>query len=465
MMKIVLLFSIIILISISLLVEHLLGLEHFTQHPLLQQILQTSIILLVTWGLLYLVKVSLWPKYEERRKKPVPHLVKDLFDFFIIASSILLIIVGVFEKPIFSLVAAGSLVAAAVTISLQGVIQDAFGAIVIDVDVPYREGDWLKLPNGIEGKVQKISWRHTSLLTNDKTLVHVPNGQLIKEQIINLSQPDPWLMDTYEVNIDHEVPVKRVRRLLEGAVSQLECLHNHTCHAFARQSSEGGITYSIRYMMPEHGIWREVRHQVIEAVTEALHAHNLKISKSLGTYDLAKASNVLQLTSDVTNEQIISMSHLFKEAPDNIIKKAASLAKRLNYPAHTEVISIGEDSASLYVIGEGAISVCFDQRSKSESRVLTFPSFFGERSFYRQTPRNATITAKTDVLLLEFNKEEIKSLLQEYPEGMDILAQTIISRDADLEQYFASQQQTLQEDKEDLLNRVKSEIRHFMKKI
>lgn len=428
-----------------------------------EQAIQTLLVIVAVRVFQNLFKTIILPIYETARGKPAPHLLKDLVDFFIVAIGFLFVIVVIFDKSIFSIAAAGGLFAAALAIAVQGLIQDIFGAIVIDFDVPFHVGDWLQLSNGIQGKVVEKSWRHTILLTNDQTYVYVPNGQLMREQIINLSQPAPNLVNTLEVSLDHNVPVHRVRRILEAAISNVKAVHHHTCHVYAHAANEGGITYSIRYMIPEHGVWREVRHEVLEAVTKALHQSNLKLSESLGEYALSRAKDKFIYNPPLSSELIIRHNKLFEGAADSVILEAAKLSVRHTFAAGDEIIRHGDLSNSVYLIGEGAVVVEIPESKEHQETILAFPDLFGERAFYMDTERNATVRAKTEVLVLEITREAMKALLIKYPEGYDRITQIIFDRDTALIANSEIASQT--KNKIDKLNEIKERIKRLFQKI
>ncbi|MGB2078981.1 MAG: mechanosensitive ion channel family protein, partial [Vibrio sp.] len=59
----------------------------------------------------------------------------------------------------------------------KDLLSNFFGGLMIYLDKPFKVGDWVRSPDrNIEGTVEKIGWRITSLRTFDKRPIYVPNS-------------------------------------------------------------------------------------------------------------------------------------------------------------------------------------------------------------------------------------------------------------------------------------------------
>src|SRR4029434_7116281 len=75
-------------------------------------------------------------------------------------------------------------------LALQSTLSDVFSGIALNLGKPYGIGDWVILTNGIECTVIETNWRATHLLNGANDLVIVPNSDLAKARLINLSSPE-----------------------------------------------------------------------------------------------------------------------------------------------------------------------------------------------------------------------------------------------------------------------------------
>ena len=60
-------------------------------------------------------------------------------------------------------------------------------------------GDWILVEGTIEGIVEKIGFRSTTIRKFDKSLAIIPNFQFAENAVINISQTTNWLnkLDNY----------------------------------------------------------------------------------------------------------------------------------------------------------------------------------------------------------------------------------------------------------------------------
>lgn len=74
----------------------------------------------------------------------------------------------------------------AVAFAAKDALANVFGSLIIILDKPFKIGDWITA-NGIEGTVEKISFRSTCVRTFPQELVYIPNSLLSNTPIINFT--------------------------------------------------------------------------------------------------------------------------------------------------------------------------------------------------------------------------------------------------------------------------------------
>src|SRR5262249_6488849 len=105
--------------------------------------------------------------------------------------AVLSVVAYVFDAPVGTLIATSGVVAVILGLALQSTLADVFSGIALNLARPYGIGDWLAIGNSVEGKVVETNWRATHLLTGTNNLVIVPNSDLAKARLTNLSSPEP----------------------------------------------------------------------------------------------------------------------------------------------------------------------------------------------------------------------------------------------------------------------------------
>ena len=81
---------------------------------------------------------------------------------------------------------------------LQNIVSNFISGIIILFERPIKVGDRLEVGN-VDGAVQSINARSTTLLTNDNISIIVPNSKFITENIVN------WIHDDWKVRF--RIPV------------------------------------------------------------------------------------------------------------------------------------------------------------------------------------------------------------------------------------------------------------------
>lgn len=98
----------------------------------------------------------------------------------------LLLALPLFGISIGGLLAIGGVGGAIAGFAVKDTLANVFGAISINIDQPFRVGDWVKLPDhNIEGIVEEVGWGQTTIRKFDKRPVYVPNAVLTNAIIEN----------------------------------------------------------------------------------------------------------------------------------------------------------------------------------------------------------------------------------------------------------------------------------------
>jgi MscS family membrane protein len=97
-----------------------------------------------------------------------------------------MIIKACFNQPLGHLLTGLSIVGAALALSARESLENLIASFIIFFDKPFFSGDTVKV-NNITGTVEKIGLRSTRILTTDKTLVTVPNKQMVDSIVDNWS--------------------------------------------------------------------------------------------------------------------------------------------------------------------------------------------------------------------------------------------------------------------------------------
>ncbi len=126
----------------------------------------------------------------------------------------LLIILDHFEVDIKGLVAVLGVGSLAIALASQETIANMIGGFVIMIDRPFRQGDRVRLDDGTVCVAHQIGIRSTKFRTFDNSLVIIPNADLMKSTIHNLTYPHPRLRVQVAVGVGYDSDIDVVRNAM-----------------------------------------------------------------------------------------------------------------------------------------------------------------------------------------------------------------------------------------------------------
>lgn len=120
----------------------------------------------------------------------------------------------------------------AVAFAAQETIKNFFGCISILMDHTFKKGDWIKTSD-VEGTVEHIGFRTTTIRQLDKALAHIPNSRLSDNAVINFTKMTNRLIE-WTLHLDYTTPsdtLNRISKRIRDFVSQNPDLENDPYHA------------------------------------------------------------------------------------------------------------------------------------------------------------------------------------------------------------------------------------------
>ena len=406
-------------------------------------VLRIGIWLTAAYLLNRLIVVIFWDTVVARALGgPVPRLLKDVVAAVIFMTAVSGIISQVFDKDVTAIWATSGVVGVVIGFALRSLILDVFSGLAVNVDRPYRIGDWIKVHDRrpdthIIGCVQEINWRTTRLRTTANNLVVVPNSVMGMHIVTNFMRPDPKSRLQLVFTLGFSVPSERAIRVLEAAIRATmgasEVLEEPRPKVRIHGVSKLGVEYRIRYwVVPRDLSPSRSRHVVITSVLHHLKQAGLTLAypkRDVFTAPMPPRQLDGMSTGDVRDllGRIDIFAHLGAEELESL---AAGVARRA-FDEGQALIRAGEQGDSMFVLVEGLVYVFADVKGDGGStRVAQIlpGQFFGEMSLLTGEPRSATVVAATDAVAYEITKDHMGELLRRRPEMARTISDIVAER-------------------------------------
>ncbi|WP_336366896.1 mechanosensitive ion channel family protein [Marinobacter sp. C2H3] len=169
---------------------------HFSEAEIFtanRKILEIGFIWVIVWTLLRLIKeVEKALVSPVKMKTPMDYTTVNAVSklsravVFITAALIMMQTLGF---SISGVLAFGGVGGIAVGFAAKDLLANFFGGMIVHLDRPFKVGDWVRSPDReIEGTVEHIGWRMTTIRTFDKRPLYVPNAAFTTISVENPSR-------------------------------------------------------------------------------------------------------------------------------------------------------------------------------------------------------------------------------------------------------------------------------------
>ena len=157
-------------------------------------------------------------------------LTRELIGWIIKSLKILIFILGaaavleLWGIKIGPIIAGLGLFGVAVALGAQDLFKNLISGILVLVEKRFKMGDWILVEGIIEGIVEKIGFRSTTIRKFDKSIAIIPNFQFAENAVINISETTSWII-SWTINLQYDTTVeqlKTIRNEIENFINNSE---------------------------------------------------------------------------------------------------------------------------------------------------------------------------------------------------------------------------------------------------
>ena len=222
-----------------------------TDHPAIDKFLRSSFIIAIFWGIYNIsdithgIALKILTRAEINIEDSLANILSTMFRILIVVIATLMI-AKEWNYDMSGLLASLSIGSLALAFAAKDALANVFGSFVIIVDKPFKVGDWISA-NGVEGTVEKITFRSTCIRTFPQELVYVPNSLLSNTPIINYTKREKRRIE-FLLGVTYDTTHDQMQKLVENIRTYLtnsELVYSDTVMVYFRDYADSSLNIFI----------------------------------------------------------------------------------------------------------------------------------------------------------------------------------------------------------------------------
>ena len=336
-------------------------------------------------------------------------ILSDLIGAAIYGATALAVIDVVFSVSVGGLIATSGVIAVVIGLALQSTLSDVFSGIAIDIERPYRAGDFVTVEGGVQGRVREVNWRSTLIATVKGDLAVVPNSVMAKARLVNHSLPLPVRRTTVEVRLDPRVMPDRCMAALQAALEACRLPLADPAPAIAQTALRGdGAAYEIAFSVAGGDVLDPARTEVLAQVQRHLFHSAIPLA--------VEGVAALPSLAVPTAADLLAGSDMFgvlAEAERALL--AAAMAPLYLVPGET-LFGQGDAPEALFVVASGTVGILRRDPDGAERHFRISPgTTIGAIGLITGSAYAAGATALTQVKVYRLDRAAITAAITERP--------------------------------------------------
>jgi small-conductance mechanosensitive channel/CRP-like cAMP-binding protein len=411
---------------------------------LMVRIFAAAVVLLATLFILALTQRGVWELHlGQKSAAPTPKFISEVFSlgiFLIVVLIVLKVFFPSIEIP--HLIAGSGILAVIIGLAMQDTLSNILAGFALHFEKPYRVGDWLIVDNR-HAQVTELNWRATRLRTNDDIYLDIPNNQLARATIVNLSYPTSVHAMRLRLGMNYSTPPNDVRDVLLRAVSHAAgVLKEPAAKVYVVEFGESAVIYEIKYWLSDHAHFNEINDALRTSIWYELHRSGMQIPFPIRTIHMESVGDGAA-ESRRAARRTLRQQKLFACFSDEHLDDLIATAKHSRYGRGEAIIEQGREGSSMFVLLDGSADVLVDANGHTTRVASLRPGdCFGEMSLLTGEPRSASVLARIDCEVIEIRKERLAEMLENSPELLQGLSEMLARRRLENEGALAESAQT-----------------------
>ena len=349
------------------------------------------------------------------------------------------------------LITTSAVLTAVIGLAAQETLKDLFAGITLQLDPPFKEGDWIDLGE-TRGTVSALTLMNTHLIAMDGAQIVLSNSAVTQATLRRFRPSGPVGL-RFSLGLDYSLPPSEALALLHR-VMQLhpEVLEVPAPAAWVGAYGESAITYEVMVFQQQLGdrATFDLRSTLLEQIWYALERIGQSVPfpvVELRRRPEAPTDTAIDFSRAGSEQraQLLTHNPLLNELSLEERRQLADLTRCLRFAAGEVIVREGDPGDALYQLIEGRVEVLKAGANGTSTHVAQLEpgDVFGEMTLCVDEPRNATVRALEQTVLLEVERRDLLPLIASNPALLERIASLVSRRRSALDQLAQPEAQSL----------------------
>jgi small-conductance mechanosensitive channel/CRP-like cAMP-binding protein len=398
--------------------------------------------------------------FVRRKGREAPDLLRGVLSLVLYSFAFFFIYSRVIEGGLgLGIVATSTVVSVVIGLALQDTLGNFFAGISIHIEQPFHILDSVRIGTEI-GRVEAVTWRTTTLRTNNNTVIVFPNSRVAREQVEiypfnNLNRRVLRFPAPYAVAPGTIIPMVRetVRAMPNVAPEKMPIVR-------IGEFADSSITYEVLYWVRDYMLTPDMDARIREHIWYAFRRRGIEIPFPIRHLLMEPVESKPPALDEGAegDERFIESVSLFEPLTDEERARiVGSLVKHLYAPGEL-ILRRGDDGDSMFIISQGRVDVRLPQANGGTQQVAVLEpgNYFGEMALFTGEPRTADVYALEEVEVLEIRKAAIEPLMHDNTQLAEAISRRVAERQAQLVAHTrAVPEEEKQQQSANILRRIK----------
>ncbi|MGK5093076.1 ABC transporter substrate-binding protein [Deltaproteobacteria bacterium TL4] len=390
------------------------------------------------------VEHFLWVPLEKRTALKVPSVVRNSTKFIIYLLAIFGVIAFVFNQQLTSVLASSGLLVMIIGLAIQANISNLFSGIVLNIERPFRVGDWIQIAGSKEGRVIEMTWRSIRVIDRSGCMMCIPNGLASGAVILNFNFPEDLYSALITIYVDPAEDPLYVKKILLDAIldsaEEPDILKVPRPVAVLAEINEWSAKYYLIFSSRNYARSNYLKNVAWGKVWHSFRRAGIKFATKRSDVYFHQPGKEPELMG-TSPQNLLNEVALFNPFSDTQKQALGQQLKSRFIKAGEFLFKQGEMGNSMFIIQEGIIvfSVELENGESVEVSRLGAGSAFGEMSMLTGEVRTETAVADTNTKVLEIPQDLISGYLKNDLGVVNALCEVLSSPQGDRKARIAKQ--------------------------